>query len=51
MNVIMQRFAVVTMIFAPLTLATGFFGTFDFLCVPVQPASLPPHWLFGLCRK
>jgi hypothetical protein len=26
MNIIMQRFAVVTMIFAPLTLLTGFFG-------------------------
>ena len=38
MNVIMQRFAVVTIIFAPLTLATGFFG----MNVPIPGPSMNP---------
>ena len=40
MNIIMQRFAVVTMIFAPLTLATGFFGDItSFPCLRGQFSS------------
>ena len=38
MNTIMQRFAVVTIIFAPLTLATGFFG----MNVPIPGPSMNP---------
>ncbi len=38
MNIIMQRFAFVTIIFAPLTLATGFFG----MNVPIPGSSMNP---------
>jgi Mg2+ and Co2+ transporter CorA len=38
MNVIMQRFAVVTLIMAPLTLVTGFFG----MNVPIPGPSMNP---------
>lgn len=40
MNIIMQRFAVVTIIFAPLTLLTGFFGELQMLLCHAKLASL-----------
>jgi hypothetical protein len=45
MNIIMQRFAVVTMIFAPLTLVTGFFGIAPFAALGIHRG-----FQFCLCR-